>query len=87
MTQHWSEKYKRKAKNAFAQERGRKIGAEPSKPNHPRPQLTPNGPMRSTVDAKVREEMNSKRAQIIKKKKEIQAKLEQDRRRERALER
>jgi len=87
MPQHWTEKHKHKAKDAFEQTQNKTIASEQAKPKAPQPQLTPNGPMRSSVDAQVREQLAAKRAQIEKRKKEIQAKLKQDRVKDRALER
>ena len=87
MPQHWIEKYKHKVKDAFGQTEKQSIEkpmkVEASKPLTPQRHLRPRGPMRSVVDAQIREQDQARRAQIEQRKNEIQAKLEQDRLKER----
>ncbi len=87
MPQHWTEKHKHKAKDAFDQAPKQSVEVEQSQPKAPQPQLTPNGPMRSNVDAQIREQTAAKRARIEQRRKQIEAKLERDRIKDRALER
>ncbi len=87
MSQHWTEKYKHKAKDAFDQAPNQTAGVEHAQPKPPQPQLTPRGSMRSNVDAQVREQTAAKRARIEQRRQEIEAKLERDRTKDRALER
>jgi len=88
MAKHWTDEYKHKAKDAFDQAPDREpVNQPPHQQRPPQPQLTPKGPIRSNVDAQIREQDAAKHARIEKRKKEIEAKLENDRIIERSIER
>jgi hypothetical protein len=88
MAKLWTDEHKHKAKDAFEQapDEG-PVNQPPRQQRPPQPQLTPKGPMRSAVDAQIREQESAKRVRIEKRKQEIEAKLENDRIKEQALER
>ena len=87
MSKDWIEENKHLAKDAFDRRSKNDPDQDRTSPRPPQPQLTPDGQLRSTVDMRVREQEEAKRARIEQRKKAIQKKFEQDRAKAREMER
>lgn len=81
MKEHWIDEHKGEAKRSFDGARRNRINMCSEKPpiRPPQPELTPNGELRRAADRKAREDFEARRAEIERKRQEIQQKFEWDR--------